>query len=84
MYKYVDGQQVALTQAEIDDFNSGTNPDLANIIRAERNGLLTATDWWVLPDRTATQEQLDYRTALRNLPQQEGFPDNVNWPTKPE
>lgn len=84
MYKYVNGQQVALTQAEIDDFNNGTDPELANTVRAERNGLLAATDWWVLPDRTATQAQLDYRTALRNLPDQAGFPDNVTWPTKPE
>jgi len=84
MYKYVNGQQVALTQAEIDDFNSGTNPDLANMVRAERNGLLAATDWWVLPDRTPTQAQLDYRSALRDLPQQDGFPDNVTWPEKPE
>lgn len=84
MYKYVNGQQVALTQAEIDDFNNGTDPELANMVRAERNGLLAATDWWVLPDRTATQAQLDYRTALRDLPDQAGFPDNVTWPTKPE
>lgn len=25
-----------------------------------------------------------YRTALLNLPEQEGFPLNVTWPTKPE
>jgi hypothetical protein len=24
-----------------------------------------------------------YRTALLNVPQQEGFPSNVEWPTKP-
>lgn len=84
MYKYVNGQQVSLTQAEIDDFNNGTDSDLSNMVRAERNGLLAATDWWVLPDRTATQAQLDYRTALRNVPNQSGFPNNVTWPTKPE
>tara|TARA_Y100000015_G_C2382172_1_gene85538 strand:- start:42 stop:296 length:255 start_codon:yes stop_codon:yes gene_type:complete len=84
MYKYVNGQQVALTQAEIDDFNNGNDPELANLIRVERNGLLAATDWWVLPDRVATQEQLDYRAALRNITDQDGFPDNVIWPTKPE
>jgi hypothetical protein len=84
MYKYVNGQQVALTEAEIDEFNSGTNLDLVNMVKAERNGLLAATDWWVLPDRTPTQAQLDYRSALRDLPQQDGFPDNVTWPEKPE
>ncbi len=84
MYKYVNGQQVSLTQAEIDDFNNGTDSELSNMVRVERNGLLAATDWWVLPDRTATQAQLDYRTALRNVPNQSGFPNNVTWPTKPE
>ncbi len=84
MYKYVNGQQVALTEAEIDEFNSGTNLDLANMVKAERNGLLATTDWWVLPDRTPTQAQLDYRSALRDLPQQDGFPNNVTWPEKPE
>ena len=24
-----------------------------------------------------------YRTSLRNVPQQEGFPNEVTWPTKP-
>jgi hypothetical protein len=51
-------------------------------MRAERDALLAETDVWVLPDRTPTQEQLDYRQALRDLPAQEGFPD-VEFPTKP-
>ena len=36
-------------------------------IRLKRNQLLSETDWWVLPDRTATAEQLAYRQALRDL-----------------
>ena len=36
--------------------------------RTERNRRLAETDWWVLPDRTPTQAQLDYRQALRDLP----------------
>jgi len=84
MYKYVDGERIELTQSEIDAFNAGGNPDAEKIIRADRNALLSGTDWWVLPDRTPTQAQLDYRSALRDLPQQGGFPDNVTWPEKPE
>jgi len=83
MYKYINGEKIALSQVEIDEFNAGGNPDAAKIIRSDRDAFLAATDWWVLPDRTATQAQLDYRKALRDLPQQEGFPDNVTWPTKP-
>lgn len=49
-----------------------------------RNLLLAETDWWALSDKTMTQEQIDYRQALRDVPQQEGFPANITWPTKPE
>lgn len=42
-------------------------------IRKERDKLIAATDWWVLPDRTSTAEQLAYRQALRDVT--EGFTD---------
>ena len=60
-------------------------------LRMLRNVLLASTDWWVLPDRTATQAQLNYRQALRDLPansspelDENGQLINVNWPEKPE
>jgi len=37
-------------------------------LRIERDRLIAETDWWVLPDRTPTSEQLAYRQALRDLP----------------
>lgn len=43
-----------------------------NVLRQQRNRLISETDWWVLPDRNPTPEQLAYRQALRDLP------DNVN------
>lgn len=62
-----------------------------DLLRAERNRLLAETDWWVLPDRTPTQAQLDYRTALRDLPStaspsldENGELIGVTWPEKPE
>lgn len=53
-------------------------------LRAKRNELLAETDWWVLPDRTATQAQLDYRQALRDITQTYSNVRDVVWPTKPE
>lgn len=53
------------------------------LLRAERNRRLTETDWWVLPDRTATQSQLDYRQALRDITNTYTSLDDVVWPTKP-
>jgi len=60
------------------------------LLRLERDRLITATDWWVLPDRTPTQGQLDYRQALRDLPanctpalDEDGNLTGVVWPEKP-
>lgn len=55
------------------------------LVRAERNRLLSATDWSQLPD-VADEISLKYqayRQELRDLPEQDGFP-NVTFPTKPE
>ena len=61
------------------------------LLREERNRRLQETDWWVLPDRTASQEQINYRQFLRDLPSssspeldENGQLSNVTWPTKPE
>ena len=61
------------------------------LLRQQRDQLLAQTDWWVLPDRTPTQAQLDYRQSLRDLPansspelDEKGQLINVNWPEKPE
>lgn len=53
-------------------------------VRQERDRLLAETDWMVTPDRQPSQAVIDYRQALRDVPQQSGFPDNIQWPTKPE
>jgi hypothetical protein len=52
-------------------------------LRVKRDQLIAKTDWWVLPDRTPTQEQLDYRQALRDLPANTEDPENPVWPVKP-
>jgi len=55
-----------------------------NALRVERDKRIAETDWWVLPDRTPTDEQLAYRQALRDLPDNTEDPANPVWPTKPE
>ena len=61
------------------------------LLRQQRNRKLAETDWWCASDRTPTQAQLDYRTALRDLPanstpslNENGQLTGVTWPTKPE
>ena len=54
---------------------------LANTVRAERDKRLAATDFYLLPDVPQSPETLlAYRQALREVPQQAGFPALVEWP----
>lgn len=60
---------------------------LAVAIRAERDRLLAESDWTQLPDSPLDEADkatwAAYRQALREVPQQIGFPDEVAWPGKP-
>jgi hypothetical protein len=50
-------------------------------IRAERDKRLAATDFYMLQDAPASPMGVaEYRQALRDITEQEGFPDNVIWP----
>jgi agmatine/peptidylarginine deiminase len=56
---------------------------LASNARSERSGLLSETDWAGQSDVIMSAEMTTYRQALRDVPQQSDFPDNINWPTAP-
>lgn len=64
-----------------------TTEELSASVRAERDALLTKTDWVVIKAQeqsTAIPEVwLTYRNALRDIPLQEGFPSTITWPVKP-
>lgn len=55
--------------------------------RAMRDELLRETDIPVLrfleTGLAVPDILVSYRQALRDIPQQEGFPENINWPEKP-
>lgn len=53
------------------------------VIREQRNEKLAACDWRVLPDVLNSAAWKTYRQALRDVPAQPGFPDNVVWPDAP-
>ena len=52
-------------------------------LRAERDRLIAATDWWASSDLTMTAEQTAYRQALRDITNTYTSLDDVVWPTKP-
>lgn len=62
-----------------------TTEQLATAARAERDRLLTETDWTQSADVPQATKDLwaPYRQALRDVPQQSSFPTDIVWPTKP-
>jgi len=61
--------------------------DQASNVRSSRDQKLVESDWVVIKSMETDVPELDawksYRQALRNIPQQSGFPWNVNWPENP-
>jgi len=58
---------------------------LAEEARDKRNALLTAADWTQVADAPVDQAAwATYRQALRDVPAQAGFPENIVWPVAPE
>lgn len=62
--------------------------DAAQAVRADRDVRLMETDWTQLVDCPLDEADIllwqAYRQALRDVPQQAGFPYAVEWPVEPE
>ena len=63
------------------------------LLRIERNKKIAETDWRMLPDQTPSDDWINYRQALRDLPASASPKLNsdyeldltsVTWPTEPE
>jgi len=63
------------------------NESKAAEVRLKRDRLLAESDWTQLADspldETGGLAWKEYRTELRNLPQQSGFPSTIQWPGEP-
>ena len=92
-YRYEDGVKIenseeylASLAAEAARNASGIAALQENEMREQRNALLAASDWTQANDSPLAAEKkvewASYRTALRNLPTSEGWP-NVTFPTEP-
>jgi hypothetical protein len=83
--EYTDDEGTVVTvQEQIDAKVAADNAALASTERATRDNLLKATDHYGLSDVSMTDAMAAYRQALRDVPQQAGFPQTITWPTKPE
>ena len=71
---------IYLTDAEYDTV-------LAASARHKRDRIIAATDYLVTPDYPIEPDRLAkvkiYRQALRDIPEQSGFPRSITWPEKP-
>lgn len=74
-------------EAAADNAENDTENDIEAAARNERNRRLLESDHLMLPDYPIDEETrqaiIAYRQALRDLPEQEGWPENVEWPVCP-
>jgi len=56
--------------------------NLSDAAREQRKVMLELSDSHVWPDYV-TDEWRTFRQALRDVPQQAGFPENITWPVWP-
>lgn len=91
-----DGASIPLGHRWRDDYEAwlaaGNTPQPATDTRAadaraRRDALLAACDWTQSPDSPLTVAQRSawaaYRQTLRDVPEQAGFPDTIDWPVSP-
>ena len=89
-YNIINGERVQFTaqqEAEWDELQRQYPAQLlarqSEQVREERDAKLAETDWMASSDLTMSSEWASYRSSLRDIPAQSGFPTNVTWPVKP-
>jgi hypothetical protein len=88
-YRWAEDRVIEKTPEEIaDELGCRRIAALAEEIRTERNRRIAAVDWTQHLNVPMTDEKQDewgaYIQKLRDIPEQEGFPEAVEWPVKPE
>jgi len=82
---FTDGETTAAEQEAA--YKAQKDLEFAKAARDSRDSLLAECDWVIVMSleagRTIPAEWATYRQALRDLPQQAGFPVTIDWPVKP-
>lgn len=80
-------EEEAERDAEEAAWVAGENDRLAEAARKQRDEILAQSDWRVTKaaevGATLDPAWVVYRQELRDVPQQAGFPTQINWPTPP-
>jgi len=82
---FTDGETTAAEQEAA--YKAQKDLEFAKTARDSRDNLLSECDWVIVMSleagRAIPAEWATYRQALRDLPQQAGFPVTIVWPVKP-
>lgn len=82
------GTTVQMKRYQIVEIPAPTTEEVAAQVRSQRDALIAQTDYLMMSDYPISEEDKteleDYRQALRDIPEQEGFPSNVQWPVAPQ
>lgn len=89
MKKMIDGVLMDMDEDDIAQYEfmrAEIEAQKGTFERNHRNALLATTDWTQLPDvpEAIRDAYTAYRQALRDVPAQEGFPNDIVWPELPE
>ena len=92
--EWLDSSQTKPTETEINSkISSLDSAEAMRLLRIERDTRIAKTDWRVLPDQTPSDDWINYRQALRDLPASASPKLDSNyeldfssftWPTEPE
>ena len=78
-----DGNITTAAQNEA-NYKATKDAEQAKSVRATRDTKLSETDWRFRSDMTPSQAWKDYCQALRDVPNQSGFPWTITWPDAPQ
>ena len=78
-----DNGDVQTVAAQKTAYDTASTAARAAAEREKRTALLIETDHYALSDVTMSDAMKAYRQALRDVPQQAGFPSSITWPDKP-
>ena len=91
--EWLDSSQTKPTETEVNSkISELDNAEAMRLLRIERNKKIAETDWRMLPDQTPSDDWINYRQALRDLPASASpsLDSNYNldltsvtWPTEP-
>ena len=91
MAYYLISQQREVIKANLDTAVREKDEKQAEYLaRSYRDKLLSETDWYMTVDRAESMDAdtlakyKTYRQALRDVPEQDGFPLNIEWPVAPD